>query len=202
MVGLKERIRAIITDSLLNDIPAVKEAADSISSDQAKRKELLASYPGILLLGDWTSDEDEPRGINLEFFKGLKAALKAIHCNAFILQDIREELERRGVAVTEKDVRMRGLDNAAIIMLVDGVGRGTIGETTTICDNKNWNAKCHIFVKGTAEDQARIFKDKPYLLGFNNTLVYYDTIDELKAKIISHSERAAKNWVDERIDKE
>jgi hypothetical protein len=40
------------------------------------------------------------------------------HCNAYTLDDVRKQLELRGLRVGDIEIRARGIDEAAVVLLV------------------------------------------------------------------------------------
>ena len=189
MSNIKKKLQAEISDDLFSEmrIPAVSAAVDLIKKDHKRKINLLKSYPGILLLGDWYDQE-----INLDFFNSVKQKLIQNNCNAFTLDDIRTELKRTKKPIDAIEIRKRGLDNAAIVLLVDGNGRGTVAETTEICNKQQWNNKCLVFV---AEKDLGAGEHKSYLKRFKTPLIYYRDVNDLEKLLIRHSLDALERWL-------
>lgn len=195
---LKEKLKAEISDDCFSkeNVPALKEAVKKLEDDYKKNMAFLTSFPGVLLLGDWEGIE-----INLVFFQEVAGELRQKHhCNAYTLADVSEELEKRGIVATHKQIRKRGIDAAEIVLWVEGDGKGTISESAVICEKPNWNRKCFPFVRGISEEQEKLFEKKNFLADFNNEIKYYFSVEELKAKMISQSKRASKEWIERNLD--
>ncbi|MBI5177040.1 hypothetical protein HY995_03055 [Candidatus Micrarchaeota archaeon] len=159
-----------------------------------KRGQLLNSYPGVLLLGDWHGEE-----VTLEFFESVKEELVLHHhCNAFTLNDIKAKMDDASADTPEistAQIRDKGLDEADIVLWVDGDGKGTVSESSVICGNPGWNSKCLPLVKGKPQDHETILASKDYLKDFDNDIIYYDSIDELRALLVQRGQHASRVWV-------
>ena len=175
MSELKAKLQNSILDSDFSAerVPAIKEAIQKLRADYEKKKRLLNSFPGILLLGDWHGEK-----VNLAFFEEVKKELVSLHCNVFTLQDIALELSNRGIEAGDLQIRVRGIDAAEVVLMVDGCGPGTVGETTNICEKKQWNEKCIFFVEGSESNALEILKGKDYLRKLHNPVFYYSGLPE------------------------
>jgi hypothetical protein len=189
---LKKRLQKEISDSdfAVTNIPAIDYAVQFLTTNAKKRLDLLSAFPGVLLLGDWHDEE-----INLQFFERVKQDLIQRHCNAYTLDDVRKQLELRGLRVGDIEIRARGIDEAAVVLLVDGDGAGTASEATQIWENAHWNSKCIPFIKGIPSDTAEILRKKDYIAHLKQHPGYYTTSQELHTILVETGKLAADKWV-------
>lgn len=173
MVDEIKKIFQDIDDVAFADERLKKALEEAKMNDEFRRKN-FGKY-GVLLCGDHSGNK-----INLEFLRNLKKELRGNGITCQLGEDYIKEAE----GVRQKDIFESYLNDADIIVLINGENPGTVDESKYIREERKLKKKTIAFFRYS---DYNTLKQIPNLQDYRTEFKYpvpYREVEELKAKIV------------------